>query len=390
MNTIDKRQTIIFYKTAIPIILSVFVIYLTMGIALGVLPELIKNELKFSSFWVGVAIAMQSLATLLTRAYAGKITDTKGAKKSHLSGVILIMFTGVIYCFSTIFIQHPVTALIILILARIFHGMSESMVVTGAATWGIGLAGVKNSGKMMSWIGIAIYGGIIAGAPLGILLIQKWGISSAFPFIVILPLVSLLLTSKLPIIPFDNTHVRKPFYKVVRSVAKYGFGLTLSSIGYGCLLSFIALFFMSNNWGNPSLAFLTFGIFYVMTRVFFSSSSDKYGGYIVALISLIIETIGQILMGFPFSKAMVIVGCGLTGIGSSLVYPALGVLAIKKVDTQMRGTALGAYAAFVDLALAVAGPLGGLIAGWLNYHAVYLFGGICCLLAIATVSHKRN
>jgi hypothetical protein len=51
-----------------------------IGITLGVLPALIKNNLQFDSFAVGIVIGVQSLATLLTRAYAGKTPDTRGAK----------------------------------------------------------------------------------------------------------------------------------------------------------------------------------------------------------------------------------------------------------------------------------------------------------------------
>lgn len=48
-------------------------------------------------------------------------------------------------------------------------------------------------------------------------------------------------------------------------------------------------------------------------------------------------------------------------------YSCKGVLAVKKVAPQMRGTALGAYVAFVDLSLGLAGPLAGTIAGSFGY-----------------------
>ncbi|MFP7654797.1 hypothetical protein [Chryseobacterium proteolyticum] len=40
-------------KVLAPIVISVFAVYLTIGITLGALPALIKNELKFDSFIVG-------------------------------------------------------------------------------------------------------------------------------------------------------------------------------------------------------------------------------------------------------------------------------------------------------------------------------------------------
>ena len=114
----------------------------------------------------------------------------------------------------------------------------------------------------------------------------------------------------------------------------------------------------------------------MLARVFFSSFPDKYGGYRVALVSLVIELVGQLLVWSSVSKTMAIVGCSLTGAGFSLVFPALGVLVLQRVKPQMRGTALGAFSAFFDLSFGIAGPLAGLIAGWFSYQSVYLFGGM--------------
>ncbi|CAG2178575.1 unnamed protein product, partial [Oppiella nova] len=290
-TTLEKGQTINFYKATMPIILSVFAIYLTIGIALGALPKFVQNNLGFNSLIIGLVIGLQSLATLVTRAYSGKITDTKGAKKSKMSGVILSIIAGVTYIIAVSCQSSPLLALGFLLLARIIHGVGESFLVTGALTWGIGLAGHQSSGKVMTWNGIAMYAGIAIGAPLSI-----W----------------------------------------------------LSKAG-----------FLQQNF-----------------RQF------RFGGFRVAFVSLIIEAAGQMMIWTSGSKEMAIIGCGLTGIGFSLIFPALGVLAIQKVKPQMRGTALGAYVAFVDLSLGLAGPAAGLAAGWFNYQTVYLFGVICCILSM--------
>ncbi|MET3875778.1 MFS transporter [Chitinophaga sp. OAE865] len=377
-----------FYKIVIPIILSVFAVYLTIGMSLGILPNFIKDELKSGSVIVGVVIGLQSLATLLTRAYAGRVTDTKGARKSSNLGIILVIVTGIFYMATTAFRHHPLPALALIMVSRIVHGISESMLVTGALTWGIGLAGTGKSGKVMTWNGIAMYAGIAIGAPLGIWLQHSFGIQSAFAAIIILSIVAWLSTIGLPVLAPDPSHIRTPFYKIIGKIAEQGLGLAFSSIGFACISSFIALLFISENWGDASIAFMAFGSCYVLTRICFSSFPDRFGGYRVALISLVIEIAGQLFIGFASSREMAITGCALTGVGFSLIFPALGVLAIKKVDSHMRGTALGAYAAFFDLSLGFAAPVAGIIAGWYNYHAVYLFGGVSSLLAIVILFIK--
>ncbi|MEG0925482.1 MFS transporter [Chryseobacterium sp.] len=388
--TLEKGQTINFYKATTPIIISVFGVYLTIGIALGVLPKFVQSNLAFDSIIVGLVIGLQSLSTLITRAYSGKITDTKGAKKSKMSGVILAVIAGVIYVLAVTFQADRYWALALLLLARIIHGVGESFLVTGALTWGIGLVGHSNSGKVMTWNGIAMYAGIAIGAPMSIWLSKEYSILPAFILIALLPIVSWFSTARLPSIPVDKDHIRTPFYKVIGAISGQGLSLAFSSMAFGCIASFIALFFIEKSWGDASLAFITFGICYVLTRIFFASFPDKYGGFKIAFISLIIEVIGQLLIWTSVSKTVAIIGCGVTGVGFSLVFPALGVLAIQKVKPQMRGTALGAYVAFVDLSLGLAGPLAGLIAGWLDYQAVYLFGGISCILSIVILLFNKN
>ena len=370
------------FKILTPIVASVFAVYLTIGITLGILPSFIQHNLAFGNLTVGITIGLQSLATLLTRAWSGRTTDTKGPHTSRRTGVILVLAAGLVYMLASASSPRPGLSLALILLSRLLHGASESLVVTGALTWGIGLLGHQHSGKVMTWNGIAMYAGIAAGAPLGIWMTSRFGVTTAFLSIPVLALISAASTLRLLTIPVDPTHPRPPFYKVIRQVAPQGLGLAFSSMGFACIATFISLLFTHFRWGDASAAFLSFGACYILTRVFFASCPDRFGGRNVALVSLLIEIAGQLLIAFSPSKPIAMAGCGFTGIGFSLIFPALGILAIKKVPAQTRGTALGAYAAFFDLSLGLAPPVAGLIAGALGYPAVYLFGALSALLAM--------
>lgn len=383
MDATTRRNS--FFEVIFPIILSVFAVYLTIGMMLGILPDFVHNGLKFDNWVVGLVIGLESVGTLLTRAFAGKFTDTSGAKKSCNIGSLLILIASMLYTMATLLGASAVLTLSFLICVVLVQGISESMLVTGALTWGIGLAGFGKSGKVMTWNGIAMYAGIAIGAPLSIVLQKYWAKSGAFAAIALLAAVSWLSTIKIPALPVDASYIRTPFYKVIGRVSGQGLGLAFSSIGFTCISSFIALLFADTNWENASAAFVAFGVFYVLTRLFFASSPDKFGGYKVALVSLVVEIIGQLLIGFSSSEIMAIIGCSLTGIGFSLIFPALGVLAMQKISPQMRGTALGAYSAFFDLSLGLATPVAGLIAGWFSYQAVYIFGAASGLLAMTMI-----
>jgi len=322
-KVLDLKQQNNFYQTTIPIILSVFIVYITMGMALGSLPTFILTQLNFSSFIVGIVIGLQSVATLFTRAYSGKVSDTKGPKISQIRGIVLISITGIVYLLATLLSEYHILSLTLLLFARLLHGISESLLVTGALAWGIGLVGHENSGKVMTWNGIAMYAGIALGAPLSIWLTKHIDFKSVYILMVILPLFGWLSTRKLPLVFVDKNLERTPFYKVIRNISTQGAILGLASIAFGCISSFIVLLFMEKNWTNVSLAFTTFCISYILPRLFLSSLPDKYGGFMVTIISLIIEIAGQLLIAFASTPMMVIIGCALTGIGFSLVFPAL-------------------------------------------------------------------
>ena len=58
------------------------------------------------------------------------------------------------------------------------------------------------------------------------------------------------------------------------------------------------------------------------------------------------------------------IGTFFAGAGFSLVFPALGVVAVKAVPQQNQGAALATYTVFMDLSLGITGPLAGLLMAW--------------------------
>ena len=129
-----------------------------------------------------------------------------------------------------------------------------------------------------------------------------------------------------------------------------------------------------------------FGIGFIFVRVVLGSLPDRMSGYRVALWSLVIEAIGQAMLWFAPYEIVALV----TGLGCALVFPALGVEALKRVLPANRGSAMGAFVAFLDIAYGVSGPAAGAIAGQFGYAAVYIFGAASSLLGAALVLTARS
>jgi len=156
-------------------------------------------------------------------------------------------------------------------------------------------------------------------------------------------------------------------------VFPYGLSLALGGIGFGTIASFITLYYASRHWQNAGLPLSLFGISFVAARLLFANTINKWGGYRVAIVSLAFECSGLILLWRAPVPAAAQAGAALAGFGFSLVFPALGVEAVRNVPAHDRGTALGVYTAFVDLSLAISGPMAGIIVFALGYPPIFLF-----------------
>ncbi len=373
-----------------PAVLIIFFGYLTIGMPLAVLPLQVDDQLGFGTFTVGVTIGVQSLVTLATRQFAGSLCDHRGAKFAVLLGGGCSVFAGLLYLLSTAASIGANAALGAILVARIILGIGESLFMTGSLAWAIGIVGPHNTGKVMVWAGIGMYGAVAAGAPFGIWLMMNAGgfIAVALGTIIFSLLAMLIGVLIVPIAPHGGE--RLSFIKVAARIAPFGAGLTLATFGFGAIAAFAALDFQSKGWPGAGFALSGFGIAYIVTRVIFGHFPDRFGGARVALVSLIIEACGQLLLWLAPMPGLAFAGAIMTGAGFSLVFPSFGIEAVKQVPPANRGSALGAYAAFFDLGFAVAGPVTGVVAGALGFPAVFAAGALSATVAVLPALHAAK
>jgi MFS family permease len=365
----------------IAIVFYTFIAFLCIGLPIAVLPGYVHEQLGFSAVVAGLTIGSQYLATLLSRPMAGRISDNIGTKRAIVYGLSGIVLSGLLTLISTQLQGFPLLSLLILIAGRLLLGASQGLIGVGTISWCMGQVGVEHTARAISWNGIASYGAIAIGAPLGVVMVGELGFDSLGIALSLLGGAALLLIRNKPSVPVIRGE-RLPFRAVFARIAPHGTSLCLASIGYGTLTTFITLFYVSRGWSGAAWCLTVFGVCFILARLLFISSIARFGGFNIAIACMCIETLGLVLLWLAPTTAFALIGAGLAGFGLSLVYPALGVEAIKQVPSSSRGAGLGAYAVFFDLALAIAGPLMGVIALNLGYSSIFFCAALLSLAGL--------
>jgi MFS family permease len=371
------------------VIAALFCGYLCVALPLPVIPLVVHNKLGFSNLIVGLVIGIQFLAAVLTRGYAGRLTDHHGGKRSAIQGSMVCALGGLLYLFSAMPGLSPTSSLAIVIVGRLAAGFGESQFVTGCVSWSIASVGPQRAGMSMSWTGIAMFAALAIGAPIGMALYQSYGLQVAMIACVVAPLLAAAIASRQTSYS-SSAGQRLPFYKVVGQIWREGLGLMMQGVGLSGLTAFASLYFMAHGWQHAGLVMTAFGVGFILVRMVLGGLPDKVSGYRVALWSLVVEAIGQAMLGFAPNEVMALTGALVTGLGCALVFPALGVEALKRVLPSNRGSAMGAFVAFLDIAYGLAGPAAGLVAGQFGYAAVYALGTACALLGVVLIITRRR
>ena len=381
-ETVDPRP---FAASLLPIMGVVFVGFLVIGVAMPVLPLYVHDGLGFGTFVVGLVAGSQFAASLISRPWAGHYSDGRGAKRAVVLGLLAASASGLLYLCSLLIRRDPEASVAVLLLGRAVLGGAESFIITAAVSWGLAIVDAQNTGKVIAWVGSAMFAAFAIGAPVGSALYAGYGFVAIALVTALAPLATLLLIAPLPaVVPVPRA--RLSFVKVFGKVWVPGLGSALGSVGFGAVTTFAALLFADRGWTQGWLAYTAYAVAFILARVFFSHAADRFGGAKVALFCVLIETAGQALMWLAARPELALLGAALTGFGFSLVYPGFGVEAVRRVPAQSRGLAMGAYTAFLDLAQGLASPALGLVAKGAGLNVVFLVSAITVLCAALVAS----
>lgn len=368
-----------------------FLAYFIIGLTLPILPVFVTRDLGYNTMIAGIVISTQYVMTFLCRGYAGSIVDKKGPKPAVVQGMIGFTVSGAMLVAVHLLSGYPAVSLTVLACTRLITGFGEGLVGSSPINWAILATGEEHTARSISFNGIASYGALAAGAPCGVIIQRHFGLGAVGILIVAIGLLGIIYSRYKPSLKASGGKQRQPFVKVLKQVAPYGICMALGGLGFGGISTFITLYYASLHWQGAVLCLCLFSMLFITGRLAFPNAINRYGGLRTSIVCLSVETLGLLVLWqatVPFAAAA---GAGLAGFGFSLVFPALGVEAVKLVPPSNKGTALAAYGLFIDLSLGVTGPLLAAFAGHFGMRHIYAFAMLMVFagLVLAIGRHKR-
>jgi len=376
----------------LPFMGAVFLGFVGMGMALPVVPRHVHDALGQGTVMVGLVMGSQYASSVFGRMWAGGLSDRRGPRLASLAGQLAVCGVGARYLATVPFTTSPGVALPLVTAARLLTGFAESFLITGTMTWGLVRVGPAHAGKVFGWLGMALFTGLAAGAPLGSAIHARFGLAGVASAVLLAGLVGLVGTRLIAGVP-PSPHAPLPFRQVLGALKLPGSGLTLCCLGYAMINAFAVLLFAERGWGGGALALTCMGSGFVVARLAFGHLPDLVGGARVALACVLAEAVGLALIWAAPWPALAWAGAALAGGGYGLGFQAFGVEAVRRAPPQSRGAAMGAYVIFQDVTMGLAPPLGGGLARAAGLDAVYLAAAVGALgaagVALALLRQDR-
>jgi MFS family permease len=336
----------------------------------------VRGPLDAGNVAVGVVIGAYAITGLFSRPFAGRLADQRGRRPAVVLGCLIASLAGLLYL-----VPAGVGGLIV---ARLVLGVGEGMVFTAGSAWIVDLAPASRRGRVIGLYGLAVWGGLSLGPPIGALLLQISSYELVWAFAAAAPLLGALVAVRLPdAFRAANAEVRGPL--VARESVRPGLALALASVGYAAVAGFVVLHLDARGIGHGPTVFAAFAAMVVLTRLVGGDLPDRLGPARCALAAALAEAAGLAAIAFAGNLTVALIGALAMGSAFSLLYPSLSLIVVGQVPEERRGAALGTFTAFFDAGVGLGAPLAGAAAALSDYEGAFLLAAASSLAAAALI-----
>jgi MFS family permease len=342
-----------------------FLVLLSIGATIPVLPQYVKGPMGSTDLAVGIVVGAYALTGIAFRPLAGSIADARGRKPVVIAGAVVTVVASLLY-----FLPLGVAGLLV---ARLILGAGEGVVYTASSAWVVDITDPARRGRIIGFYGLAIWGGLSFGPPIGDFLHRTAGYEAVWTFAAAAPLAAAMIALRIPepSRPAPEPDMSGRTRLLAPEALGPGLAMTLATLGYAALAGFIVLHLDDRGIEHGATIFTAFALTVITARVFFGWLPDRFGGVRCAIGAGLLEALGLVVIALAQSLPVAAAGAVAVGGAFSLIFPSLVLLVMDRVPQERRGIAMGTFTACFDLGVGLGAPIAGAAAALGGYGAAF-------------------
>jgi MFS family permease len=375
------RQT---RKNLLVLFVSGLFFWLSMTCLLPVLPAYVE-DVGGTTQQVGIVMGCFAIGLLLSRTWLGQLADRRGRKITIIIGAAVVAIAPVGYLF--------VTSVPVLMVLRAFHGISIAAFTTGYSALVVDLSPVEKRGELIGYMSLAIPIGMTIGPGLGSYLQDAAGYPPLFIFSFVAGMLSLLAARQIRERnkTFGTTeekstlHRSRSYTELFFSPALLVPSLILLLIGllFGTLATFLPLFIRESNLDfSAGLYYSVAAVASFAIRIYTGKASDRLGRGLFISLSLVCYGVSMVLLGLSQDTLTFVLSAAIEGLGAGLLIPMTIALMSDRSYVSERGKVYAICNSGFDVGVAIAGPLLGTFASFIDYRTMFLMTSGLAFLAL--------
>ncbi|MBE8985993.1 MFS transporter [Nostoc sp. LEGE 12450] len=330
---------------------------------------------------IGIVMGSFAIGLLLFRPMLGRLADERGRK--------IVLLIGTIVAAIAPFGYLATQSIGLLILVRIFHGISVAAFTTGYSALIADLAPAETRGEIIGYMTLATPLGLAIGPALGGYLeaISGYGIlflvSAELGFFALLGIVQVINP---PVHTQEQTEAEnRNYWQILSSpqVKVPTIVMLLVGLSIGAVHTFVSLFLKSSQVDfNGGLFFTAAAISSFSIRIFAGKASDRFGRGLFITFGIFCYVLALILLWQAYSPMVFLLAAIAEGAGGGTLISMMIVMMTDRSLPEERGQIFALCIAGLDLGIAIAAPLLGIIAEQVGYRDMFGYGAAITSVAL--------
>ncbi|WP_066376270.1 MULTISPECIES: MFS transporter [unclassified Anabaena] len=340
---------------------------------------------------IGIVMGGFAIGLLLFRPILGRLADEYGRKLLLLIGTTV----GVLAPFGYL----AFTSIPMLMLVRVFHGISLAAFTTGYIALVADLAPVAIRGEIIGYMSLTTPIGLAIGPVLGGYLAATTGYPTLFLLSAGLAFIGVVCAAQV-INPPTQTRVQtvgndRKFWQILISprVRVPALVLLMVGISVGAVHVFVSLFIQSTQVNfNAGLFFTIAAMASFIFRLFAGRASDRFGRGLFITFGIAAYTLASFFLWQANSTYVFILAALAEGCGGGTVMSMITTMMADRSLPHERGRIFAICIAGFDLGIAIAPPVLGFVAETVGYNQMFAYTAILTfigLLIFLTFSSKN-